>query len=39
MAQYQTKSGRPMSVLLIGADKIWKFEKVDDLLPLIFDSI
>ena len=39
MAQYQTKSGKPMSVLLIGADKIWKFEKVDDLLPLIFDSI
>ena len=39
MAQYQTKSGRPMSVLLVGADKIWKFEKVDDLLPLIFDSI
>ena len=39
MAQYQTKSGRPMSVLLVGSDKIWKFEKVDDLLPLIFDSI
>ena len=39
MAQYQTKSGRPMAVILIGARKIWKFEKVDDLLPLIFDSI
>lgn len=39
MAQYQTKSGRPMSVLLVGARKIWKFSKVDDLLPLIFDSI
>ena len=39
MAQYQTKSGIPMSVLLVGADRIWKFEKVDDLLPLIFDSI
>ena len=39
MAQYQTKSGLPMSVLLIGADKVLKFEKVDDLLPLIFDSI
>ena len=39
MAQYQTKSGRPMEILLIGADKIWKFEKVEDLLPLIFDSI
>ena len=39
MAQYQTKSGRPLRVILIGADKIWRFEKVDDLLPLIFDSI
>ena len=39
MAQYQTKSGRPMEIILIGADKIWKFEKVEDLLPLIFDSI
>lgn len=39
MAQYQLKSGIPMMVLLVGAHKIWKFEKVDDLLPLIFDSI
>ena len=39
MAQYQTKAGRPMSVIMIGARKVWKFEKVDDLLPLIFDSI
>ena len=39
MAQYQTKGKRPMAVILVGADKIWKFEKVDDLLPLIFDSI
>ena len=39
MAQYQTKSGKPMSVLLVGSEKIWKFSKVDDLLPLIFDSI
>ena len=39
MAQYQAKSGRPMSVIMVGAKKIWKFEKVDDILPLIFDSI
>lgn len=39
MAQYQTKSGRPMAIILVGAKKIWKFGKVDDLLPLIFDSI
>ncbi len=39
MAQYQTKSGKPMSVLLVGGEKIWKFASVDDLLPLVFDSI
>lgn len=39
MAQYQVKSGRPMKILLVGADRIWMFDKVDDLLPLIFDSI
>jgi cytidine deaminase len=39
MAQYQTKSGRPMKVLLVGKDKIWRFEQIEDLLPLIFDSI
>ena len=39
MAQYQTKAGKPMSVLMVGASKIWKFDKVDDILPLIFDSI
>ena len=39
MAQYQTKGGRPMEILLIGSERIWKFSKVDDLLPLIFDSI
>lgn len=39
MAQYQTKAGKAMSVIMIGASCIWKFEKVDDILPLIFDSI
>ena len=39
MAQYQLKSGLPMMVLLIGAHSILKFEKIDDLLPFIFDSI
>ena len=39
MAQYQTKSGIPMQILLVGGNKILKFEKVEDLLPLIFDSI
>ena len=39
MAEYQTKSGRPMTIILIGSNKIWRFEKVEDLLPMIFDSI
>lgn len=39
MAQYQTKSGRNMEIILVGGRKVWKFEKVDDILPFIFDSI
>ncbi len=39
MAQYQTKGGQPMEIILIGGKKIWKFGKVNDVLPLIFDSI
>ncbi len=39
MAQYQLKGDRPMSIILAGGSKVWKFEKVEDLLPLIFNSI
>ena len=39
MAQYQAKGGKKMSVIMISKDKIWKFHSVDDILPLIFDSI
>jgi cytidine deaminase len=39
MAEYQYKGKHPMEILLIGGKKIWKFGKVDDMLPLIFDSI
>lgn len=39
MAQYQTKAGKPLSVIMVADGKIWKFEKVDDLLPMIFNSI
>ena len=39
MAQYQSKSGISMKTLLIGKDCIWRFNKVEDLLPMIFDSI
>ncbi|MCQ2179768.1 MAG: cytidine deaminase [Bacteroidales bacterium] len=39
MAQYQAKAGAPVSVIMVGANRIWKFERIDDILPLIFDSI
>ncbi len=39
MAEYQKIGRKPMSIILTGKDKIWKFEKVDDMLPFIFDSI
>ena len=39
MIQYQLKSGNPMEIILIGANVIRKFDKVEDLLPFIFDSI
>lgn len=39
MAEYQKISGRPISVILVGKDAVWKFDRIDDLLPLIFDSI
>ncbi|MBR4755788.1 MAG: cytidine deaminase [Bacteroidales bacterium] len=38
MAEYQTLSGKPMSIIMFGTDKIWKFDRVDDILPFIFDS-
>ena len=38
MAEYQTLSGKPMSVIMFGTDKVWKFSRVDDILPFIFDS-
>lgn len=39
MAQYQTKAGAPVSVIMVGKSKIYKFNRVDDILPLIFDNI
>jgi cytidine deaminase len=39
MAQYQAKSGKPMSVLMVAEGRILKFDRVDDILPLIFNSI
>ena len=34
MAQYQSKGGKPMSVIMVGGKRIWKFSRVDDILPL-----
>ena len=39
MIQYQLKSGNQMEVMLIGANRIWKFANVESLLPFVFDSI
>ncbi len=39
MAEYQTKSGRDMRIILAGSGKIMIFHKVDDLLPFLFDSL
>ncbi|MCQ2147954.1 MAG: cytidine deaminase [Bacteroidales bacterium] len=39
MAQYQHKGGRDMSIILVGAKMIWKFDRVDDILPFIFNSL
>ena len=39
MAEYQKKYGRPLKVILVGNKRIRKFDKVEDLLPIIFDSL
>ena len=39
MAQYQTKGGKDMSIILVGDGRILIFSRVDDLLPLIFNNI
>ena len=39
MAEYQMTGGRPISVIMTGARAIWKFDSVDDVLPLIFHSL
>ena len=39
MAEYQTKSGHPLKIILAGATRILKFSSVNDLLPFIFDSL
>ncbi len=39
MAEYQSASGRPMAIILIGAKEIYKFDRVEMILPFLFDSL
>jgi cytidine deaminase len=39
MAEYQKKYGRPLKTIWVGSKRIRKFEKVEDILPFIFDSL
>ena len=39
MAEYQKKQGKPLKIILVGSKRIRKFACVDDVLPLIFDSL
>lgn len=39
MAEYQTLAGKEMRIILAGSRKIMIFDRVDDLLPFIFDSL
>ena len=39
MAETQKRFGRPLKIILVGSKRIRKFQKVEDLLPFIFDSL
>ena len=39
MAEYQKKHNKPFNIILVGSKRIRKFHCVDDVLPLIFDSL
>lgn len=39
MAEYQTKTGQNMKIILAGTRQVMVFEKVDDILPFLFDSL
>ncbi len=39
MAEYQTKGGRAMAIILVGGGTVYKFDRVECLLPFIFDSL
>lgn len=39
MIEYQTIGQRPISIIMVGKNRIWKFHKVEDMLPMVFDSL
>ena len=39
MAEYQKLYKKPLKIILIGTQAIYKFSRVEDILPLIFDSL
>ena len=39
MAEYQTKGGQPMAIILVGSKVIYRFDRVECVLPFIFDSL
>ena len=39
MAETQKRFGRPLKIILVGSKRIRKFQKVEDILPFIFDSL
>lgn len=39
MAEYQRKGNGSMNLIMVGKNKIYKFKKVNDILPFIFDNL
>lgn len=39
MAEYQKISHRPMIIIMIGKNRVLRFNRVDDILPFIFTSM
>jgi len=39
MAEYQKKHGKYLKIILVGSKRIRVFQRVEDLLPFIFDSL
>lgn len=39
MMETQVRAGRNMSILLVGADSVYKFSRVQDLMPFSFEKL